>query len=312
MGTLSDLFRKHVGVARAGKIGLIEPGPAFLVGSDGKLNQNPTAYDDLQIDDLVLDNLTSAQVVTLLETASSADLTRLRALLGTTSGGGGGAVTQPSTGQRAFSVSISGTGTASVPASAAFHASGKLVLRAQINTPSYAAPADTGSIIHFFDDAGGYILFVNTQGKLAVFARTNGGSLAASSTVAIGAPPNNNLWVQAHINLTGGLDSDIAGQSVRFLTSSTDEGGFTPLGSDVTHGVTGLFNAPATVPLSIGSDVETRQAPANMHVLRAKVFLEAASPVLDIDFTAQTVGATSFAAVTGQTVTINAPGSIVQ
>jgi hypothetical protein len=127
-------------------------------------------------------------------------------------------------------------------------------------------------------------------------------SLSASSTVELVVPPSGRLAVRAVLDVNNGA----GGRTVTFYTAPSGTAGpWTQLGAAVIQaGTTSLFNA-TTVPLRVGSATNvnfTTAAGACMAVeVRSGI---GGTVVANPDFTAQTIGATSFVDGAGRTWTL--------
>ena len=190
----------------------------------------------------------------------------------------------------------------SVPDEAALDITGDIDIRVWVAMDDWT-PAVISRLLGKYGVSGqrSYLFDINTAGLLR-FTRSNDGTalVTTSATVATGIADGAAKWVR----VTFDADNGASGNDVRFFLS--DDGlTWTQLGSTVnTAGVATLFNS--TVLVSVGAD-GSGIFPATGKVYRAQVFNGIdGTKVLDIDTSVLTTGAaTSFTALTGQTVTIN-------
>jgi hypothetical protein len=193
----------------------------------------------------------------------------------------------------------------SVPDSNALDITGDIDLRWYGSFDSLT-PTGNGALIDKTSSATtrSYRLNLASDGKVGLNWSVDGSaalsavSTALLSTVAtVGRP----IWVRATLD----VDNGASGNDVKFYTS-TDGTTWTQLGTTVTAaGVTSIFASTSNV--EIGSTfVGTLQVHSHK-VFRAQILDGIdGTTVLDVDTSVITAGsATSFTAVTGQTVTIN-------
>ena len=179
-----------------------------------------------------------------------------------------------------------------------------LDVRAQVALDDWT-PAAIGSIASQYGAAGdrSWTLRILTTGILRIVWSNDGtATLSADSTVAPTVADGATLWVRATLD----VDNGASGKDVKFFTS-TNGSTWTQLGSTVTTaGTTTIFNS--TGVLSIGGEGTTGLGvPLAGKVFRTQLMNAIdGTAVLDVDTSVITTGAaTSFTAVTGQTVTIN-------
>jgi hypothetical protein len=190
----------------------------------------------------------------------------------------------------------------SVPDAAALDITGDIDIRAYVALDDWT-PAAFSNLISKRDSGQiSYSLGVNTNGVLN-FAYTTDGttSIANNSSVAPTITDGASLWVRATLD----VDNGASGNDIKFFTS-TDGTNWTQLGTTITTaGVTSIFSGTATV--AIGARSSGTQFPLAGKVFRAQILDGIdGTTVLDVDTSVITAGnATSFTAVTGQTVTIN-------
>lgn len=193
-----------------------------------------------------------------------------------------------------------------VPHAANLAITGDLDLRARVAFPTFPPASNQSVIYKWFSDGvneRSYGMFVNaTTGTLALTWSVDGApGVTRTSTVAPTMTADAPLWLRATLD----VDNGAAGHDVKFYTS-TDGTTWTQLGTTVTTaGVTSIF--ANTRAVSIGSF----QYNGGGNMMTAKVYNAqiysgiAGTKVLDVDTSMVASGsATSFGAVTGQTVTI--------
>jgi len=196
-----------------------------------------------------------------------------------------------------------------VPDEAALDITGDITITARVALEDWT-PAAVRRIVAKWLGPGNqrsYEFRINANGTLEFGFTTNGATvLGRTSTVAPTVADGNPLWIACTLD----VDNGASGHDVRFFTSN-DGVTWTQLGSTVTTaGTTSIF--AGTAPLTIGSESDGTNSMTGK-VYRATVAngigaagVPGGTTVLDIDCDAITDGsATSFTAVTGQTVTIN-------
>jgi hypothetical protein len=190
----------------------------------------------------------------------------------------------------------------SVPDSAALDITGDIDLRAYVALDDWTPAARTSIIAKAATSNISYRFEVETDGTLAFGSSVDGTTLQTTrySTVATGFADGAAKWIRTTVD----VDNGAGGRDFKFFTS--DDGiTWTQLGTTVTiSGTTSFFSGTA--------DVTFGQDPVATRLLAGKVFRAQicngidAAPVLDVDTSQITSGAaTSFTALTGQTVTIN-------
>ena len=145
-----------------------------------------------------------------------------------------------------------------------------------------------------------YLLQVNTNGTLSLLWSTDGSTtIQKTSTVAPTIGDGQPLWIRATLD----VDNGAAGYDVKFFTSANGNT-WTQLGATVTTLIpTSIFSG--TAEIRIGRGASGTQLMIGKHY-RAQVLNGIdGTTVLDVDTSVITSGgATTFTAVTGQTVTI--------
>lgn len=191
----------------------------------------------------------------------------------------------------------------SVPDSAGLDVSGDLDIRAKVALDDWS-PAVGLYVASHRGASGdyGYLFMVTATGALRLYHSSDGTtdtfetSTANLSATADGA----DLWVRATLD----VDNGSSGYDVRFYTSP-DGTTWTQLGSTVTGAGTTSTHA-STAVFTCGADYQGLSAsPAKIYRVQVLNGISG-TPVLDIDTSVITAGtATSFPALSGQTVTIN-------
>lgn len=190
----------------------------------------------------------------------------------------------------------------SVPDEAALDITGDIDIRVRVALDDWTPAADSYLIAKTTTGQFSYGLFVrNTTGVLRFTWSVDGtNTLLATSTVAPTVADGTALWVRATLD----VDNGAAGNDVKFYTSS-DGTTWTQLGTTVTTaGVTSIFSGTSLVSIGASYNGNTMMAGK---VYRAQILNGInGTPVLDVDTSVITSGAaTTFPALTGQTVTVN-------
>jgi hypothetical protein len=147
-----------------------------------------------------------------------------------------------------------------------------------------------------------YTLNVTTTGALQLFWTTDGTtSINKTSTANIAVADGSLLWVRATLD----VDNTASGNDVKFFTS-TNGTTWTQLGTTVTTaGVTSIYSGTALVNINAASAGAAQSLAGKAYRAQILDGIDGTT-VLDVDTSVITTGAaTSFTAVTGQTVTIN-------
>jgi hypothetical protein len=190
----------------------------------------------------------------------------------------------------------------SVPDEAALDITGDIDIRAQVALDDWT-PSATQLILSKLNNTGdqrSYTVNIRTTGVVRLSWSTDGaGTVNADSTVAPTVADGAALWVRATLD----VDNGASGYDVKFFTSS-DGVTWTQLGTTVTGvGVTSIF--ASTTAVRLGQDFGSTVMAGKVH--RAQILNGiGGTPVLDVDCSQIGAGsATSFTALTGQTVTVN-------
>lgn len=190
----------------------------------------------------------------------------------------------------------------SVPDEAALDITGDIDLRAHVALDDWTPSANRDVLgkLAGTGDQRSYLLRVTTAGTLALLWSENGTAATlrnATSTVAVSAIDGQALWIRATLD----VDNGASGRDIKFFTS-VDGVTWTQLGTTVTQAtVTSIYSGTAICQFGqTGSAAEGKYYRAQVrNGIDGTV-------VLDIDTSVVTSGsATSFTALTGQTVTIN-------
>jgi hypothetical protein len=192
-----------------------------------------------------------------------------------------------------------------VPNSSALQITGDIDFRAKVALDDWT-PAGLHHLISKWnvDPALSYMFGVGTNGKLQLWWSPNGSAasgLFIESSVATGIADGATKWIRGTLDVNNGA----SGNTVTFYTSD-DGTTWTQLGTPVvTAGVTSIYSN--TVGVGIGA-TNAGTSPSTAKIYQAQIFsdITGTTKVLDVDTSVITTGAaTSFTAVTGQTVTIN-------
>jgi hypothetical protein len=191
----------------------------------------------------------------------------------------------------------------STPDATALDITGDIDLRALVALDNWTSGA-TQRIVSKYDtttNQRSYTLFV-TSGVIGLLWSNNGTAFNSTfSTIAPTVTDGTQLWIRATLD----VDNGASGSDVKFFTS-TNGTTWTQLGTTVTTaGVTSIYSG--TAPVEIGSRNVGTTEPLAGKIYRAQILNGIDGvPVLDVDTSVVSTGAaTSFTALTGQTVTIN-------
>jgi hypothetical protein len=191
----------------------------------------------------------------------------------------------------------------SVPDSTALDITGDIDIRCKIACDDWT-PAAAMYILTKYTTGGNlsYVLQVNSNGTFTLTWSTDGTTaLSATSTVANTIADGSIKWVRATLD----VDNGASGNTATFYLSD-DGTSWTQLGSTVvTAGVTSIFAGTSSVALG-QRNIYDANAPFIGKYYRAQILNGInGTTVLDVDTSVITTGAaTSFTALTGQTVTI--------
>jgi hypothetical protein len=184
----------------------------------------------------------------------------------------------------------------SVPNAANLQITGDIDLRAQIAMDDWTPSTTMWFNYKIVGTTDGYAMAINPLGRIEMYINSVASpSQLRTSTVATGATDGSILWVRATLD----ADNGASGHDVKFFTSA-DGITWTQLGTTVT--TAGVFTmGTATDVVSVTTN------PFVGKMYRAQILNGIDGvPVLDVDTSVVSTGAaTSFTALTGQTVTIN-------
>ena len=191
-----------------------------------------------------------------------------------------------------------GSNILSIPDAAALDIVGDIDIRAYVDLDNWTTGA-FGCLISKDNESSNISYSLNIEnGTLRLDWSADGTTRllkTATTTVAVGAK-----WVRATLD----VDNGAAGNDVKFYTSN-DGTSWTQVGSTVTTaGVTSIYSGTANVAIGAFGSNNYRAAGK---IYRAQILNGIGGvPVLDVDTSVIATGAaTSFTALTGQTVTIN-------
>jgi hypothetical protein len=189
------------------------------------------------------------------------------------------------------------------PATSAFDITGDIDIRGRVAMDDWT-PANISVILaknQFNAEVNSYSLAINTDGTLRLNWYDSVGTSFLNNSIATGLADGSVKWVRATLD----VDNGASGFDVKFFLS--DDGiTWTQLGTtQTTAGVTNI--RVSTQLIGIGNRPNQATFPLAGKIYRAQLFNGIdGTKVLDVDTSVITTGAaTSFTAVTGQTVTIN-------
>ena len=201
----------------------------------------------------------------------------------------------------------------SVPDESALDITGDIDIRVRVALNDWT-PSTIQQLVAKWDTVGNnrsWIFRVNTDATLG-FVGSNDGTLSGgvpigfNSGVVTGITDGSVKWVRVTVDVNNGA----GGHTGRFYTSN-DGSTWTQLGTDQTNaGTTSLYAGTATLTVGARANDGSLE-PAAGKFYRAQILNGInGTAVLDVDTSVlTTTTATSFAAATGQTVTINKSGS---
>lgn len=191
-----------------------------------------------------------------------------------------------------------GSNNMSTPAVAALNITGDIDVRAYLRLEDWTPGTICYPFLYWTSITGGYILYINTSGKLGFQWATGAANIGQESTVAPTLTDGSAYWIRATLDVNNGA----GGYDLKFYTS-TDGISWTQVGATVTGGATtviGTQSAGAQICTNVAGDVY------RIVVMNGI----AGTTVLDVDTSYLTTGAAAtFIAATGQTITIARAGS---
>ena len=190
----------------------------------------------------------------------------------------------------------------SAPDAAALDITGDIDLRVQVAMDDWTPSGSTTVLSKWASANQSFSFNVNAGGIFYLYWTTNGSTVnTAIASVANTITDGTIKWIRATLD----VDNGASGNDVRFFTS--DDGiTWTQLGTTITTaGVTSIFSGTANVEISSNSNGTSSFLPAKIYRAQILNGIDGV-PVLDVDTSVIASGsATSFTALTGQTVTIN-------
>lgn len=198
---------------------------------------------------------------------------------------------------------------ATTPDNAALDVTGDLDVRVEMFLLDWNVTAQTEVIGKYLTTGNqrSWRFFLDTGGYPTLTWSNDGSTLHTStSTSALATNGRNRMAIRFTIDVNDGSGNNV----VKFYTADTLGGTYTQLGSTVTTvGTTSIFSSTAT--LDIGDINNSTLTPMTGRVYKAQMRNGiAGSVVANPDFTAQTVGATSFADSAGRTWSVTSPASV--
>ncbi|MGW1039898.1 hypothetical protein [Streptomyces sp. NPDC002547] len=169
---------------------------------------------------------------------------------------------------------------------------------------------DTTQLIGKLGLAGGTkSWFLATRGGNLYFEWSADGtnSLSASSTVPFPVPASGRTAVRVTLDVNNGA----SGRTVTFYTAPSGTAGpWVQLGDPIVQsGTTSIFNSSVALRVGRATDVQFTQPVGRIHSAEVRSGI-GGTVVANPDFTAQTVGATSFVDGAGRTWTVASPATI--
>lgn len=201
------------------------------------------------------------------------------------------------------------SGRASTPDNAALDITGDIDVRVEMFLLDWNVTSQTEIIGKYLSTGNqrSWRFYLNTGGYPAITWTADGSTLkTATSTTSLALNGRSRMAIRFTLDVNDGAGNNV----VTFYTADDISGTWTQLGTAVTTvGVTSIFSGSAT--LDIGDINNSSLTPMTGRVYKAQVLSGiAGSAVANPDFTAQSVGATSFADAAGRTWTITAPATI--
>lgn len=187
------------------------------------------------------------------------------------------------------------TSKATCPDAAALGITGDIDIRIDVELTNWRASMDLAAKWLASGNQRSWLLWISTtSGTLSLSWSTAGTEatvLTRSSTVPIPAPASGRLALRATLDVNDGSGNHV----VTFYTAPTISGSWTQLGDPVTtSGTTSIFDG--TGEIEVGDAADLAASPITGRCYGFKLLSGiAGSEVANPDFTAQTVGATSFA-----------------
>jgi hypothetical protein len=207
----------------------------------------------------------------------------------------------------------------SVPDEAALDTAGDIDIRCAVSLDDWTPLADN-ALVSKWGSSGqlSYLIRLRSNGRLNFVHSADGTSEIASQT---NVPPTVSDGELLLVKVTLDVDNGSGGHDKTFYTKTSTppdaaadldlDTGWTQLGNvETTAGVTSIFNSTSEVEQGSNTSGTERNASGRFYAAIIKDGIDGTT-VLNIDFTTQTVGATSFTATSGQTVTVNGNAELV-
>lgn len=135
---------------------------------------------------------------------------------------------------------------------------------------------------------------------------TAASEVSVQSTAAFHTPRGGRIALRVTLD----VDNGAGGNTATFYTSDTIDGTWTKLGNTVTNsGTTSIFNSTAQLQVGTLTSLSNTSLAGRVHAFQLRNGI-GGTAVADIDFAAETVGATSFTGDDGLTWTVNGGASI--
>ncbi|MFJ1869970.1 hypothetical protein [Streptomyces chartreusis] len=203
-------------------------------------------------------------------------------------------------------------GHASTPDTAALDITGDIDVRLDATLSNWVAPAGSSSTVELIAKlstaaSGRSWLFAARDGQLYFEWSADGTApLTALSTVDLPLPPSGRIAIRATLDVNNGA----GGRTITFYTAPTMAGPWTQLGAPVVQvGTTSIFSSTTDVRIGDATNVAFTRPIGRIHKAEIRNGI-GGTIVAAPDFTAQTIGAASFADSAGRTWTMNGGTSI--
>jgi hypothetical protein len=188
----------------------------------------------------------------------------------------------------------------SAPDVAGFHIVGDLDVRIDVTLDNWAQYQTLAQRYTLNGTANSWILYlVGSNVPRFVWSANGSAETAVSATVPVSAQPGTRLALRVTLAVATG--------TLTFWTAPTISGAWTQLGAPIVAGATSVF--AGTNPIVLGETGQGRVPGASIMAGRINAFQLlngiGGAAVANPDFTAQTLGATSFADAAGNTWTLN-------
>ncbi|MGA5435485.1 hypothetical protein ACPCIZ_12925 [Streptomyces cellulosae] len=200
-------------------------------------------------------------------------------------------------------------GRVSTPDTSALDITGDIDVRAEVFLRDWNVPDNTEIVGKYLTTGNqrSWRLYLSTGGYPTLGWSSDGTNVTtATSTTALATNGRSRMAIRATLD----VDNGASGKTVTFYTADSIDGPWTQLGSAVTTAsTTSIYSSSA--PLEIGDISTSTLTPVTGRIYAAQVFNGInGTAVADVDFTAQTVGDTSFTGDDGLTWTVSSPASL--